>query len=99
MDIEGNEHRALLGAERSIFEGKVPYIALELNDKFLHERGSSMTEILRLLRDGGYMMSTQGFEGPFEKWDNLLCYPRKVNLDRGQPDYFFVHSSRLSPTQ
>jgi hypothetical protein len=94
IDIEGNEHRAFVGAEQSIFANKVPYIAIELIDKHLHDRGSSATELLRLLRSHGYMISVQGFQGPFLNWDDLMVYPRRFNLD-DQVDYFLVHSSHV----
>jgi hypothetical protein len=94
LDIEGNEHRALLGAAQTILANKVPYLSIEIYEKFLHERGSSSLELLRLLHDHGYMMSAKGFEGPFLNWDDLLSYPRRYNIDQ-DPNYFFVHSSYL----
>jgi hypothetical protein len=93
IDIEGNEHRAFLGAEQSIFANKVPYIAIEIGEKLLYERGSSSTELMRMLRANGYMMSLRGFEGPFYNWDDLLSYPRKVAINFDIPtNFYLVHN-------
>lgn len=53
MDIEGSEHKALLGA-RKIIERDHPPILIELNEIALQGCGSSSRQVKQLLADLGY---------------------------------------------
>ena len=53
MDVEGEEHQLLLGAERSIHKHR-PMILFECSDQLLRTRGSSAAGIQELLRSWNY---------------------------------------------
>jgi len=68
LDVEGAEHKVLLGARR-ILTTYCPHLILEVNDNSLRWQGSWASELLGLLKDLGYETYT---------FDNRTGKPLKV---------------------
>jgi FkbM family methyltransferase len=57
LDVEGAEHRALLGADQLTAQGKPAVWMLELVDRFLGRYGSSVARVREWLDEHGYDMA------------------------------------------
>ncbi len=56
MDIEGSETDALRGARRHLQEGRIDYIYFEINGIALARRGSTIPELLDVLRSADFQL-------------------------------------------
>jgi FkbM family methyltransferase len=82
IDVEGFE-TAVLGGAHDTLRIHRPVLLIEAYDPSLREAGSSVDELLRLLRDAGYVVSEFGASGTPEplagdvpRSTNVLCLPR-----------------------
>jgi FkbM family methyltransferase len=85
MDIEGSEHRALLGAARTLERFK-PAILIELNRETLESCGSSPEAVKEVLESAGYrgwVIAAAGAR-PIEAGDAHLC-----------DECLFIHQSEI----
>jgi len=73
LDIEGGEHKFLLGA-KGMLETKPPILIMELKDKFLRRSGSSKAKLLEFLKTNGY--TVYGITGT----EDVICFPQKDRI-------------------
>jgi len=69
IDIEGAEHRALLGAERVLREAAL--IQVEWNGKSQMNFGETREPVARILRDAGYALGRATSDGRVRRIDGL----------------------------
>ena len=81
IDVEGSETAVIEGGRESLRKFR-PAIVLEANEAALRKLGSSVTEMLRLVRELGYAVNVFGPSGRPEpvggdrlSGENLLCLP------------------------
>ena len=89
LDIQGQEHSALEGAERLIKSGNIGIIFLELNWAKSAGTTCAATESIRLLEQGGYRFSRPGKRLNWQNAGDWLRTLSDVVAHRGRPSEVF----------
>jgi FkbM family methyltransferase len=89
LDIQGQEHSALEGAERLIRSGHIGMIFLELNWAKSTGATCAATESIRLLEQRGYRFSRPGKRLNWQKAGDWLRTLSDVVAHRGRPSEVF----------
>ena len=90
IDTQGNELRALMGAEQTI-ERCHPNLFIEVDDAALKENGSSAAEMVRFLTNCGYQFRSVSTSGVERSIPRSQVLPEVAAAKRGYIDLLCVH--------